>query len=144
MSVRENGVYDFISLRLFKWRHVATFLKLFNINFQRSQTQFSSLRTIIASSKTPLFSCSLFQRKRVQFVTKLIFLVCQDHGKILEHCLCLCPTFRSFTPVFTAILSIILAFKRCQSITRAGILSVIRLSDGKNKTLVLSNELIKV
>ena len=137
MSVRENEVYNFIPHWLFKWRLVATFLntiristplifhplelvsKLFNINFQRSQTlcrfrstmfvlvffnsfeDIISSRTIIISSKTPLFSCRLFHCKRVQFVTKLIFLFCQDDVKILEHCLYPCPNFFAVSHLFS-------------------------------------------
>ena len=37
------------------------------------------------------FVFSLLQRKRVQFVTKLVFLVCRDERKVLELCFCRCP-----------------------------------------------------
>ena len=104
---------------------------MFELVFFNSFEHIISLRIVIVSSKTPLFSCRLFHCKRVQFVTKLIFLVCQVDGKILQHCLCPCPTFSQFSAlVFTAILSIILAFKRWLSIIRVEILSVIRLGNG--------------
>ena len=120
--------------------------KLFNIGFQRSQTlcrfrstmffnsfeDIISSRTIFISPKTTLFSCRLFHRKRVQFVTKLIFLVCQDEGKILEHCLCPCPTFSQFPTCFhrRLVYKAFIVFKRWLFIIGARILSVIRLDIG--------------